>query len=155
MSKWHDELVEKIKNDPNRFFEEKGIKLKSNSTFQGFDFDEDGMPLNYVKPDLIGTDSEGNTVIVEVKTRLLRPNFQNNNENSRLVIGQILDYACAVIRHLKGKTIYEISDKELLNAIGSIRLFIFGDDYSVSVEQMCKLLTACGINAEFRWIDNY
>ena len=155
MSKWHDELVEEIKNDPNRFFQEKGIKLKSNTIFQGFDFDEDSMPLNYVKPDLFGTDSEGNIVIVEVKTQLLKPNFKNNNANSRLAIGQILDYACAVIRDLKGKTIYEIPNKELLNAIGGIRLFIFADDYSVSVEQMCKLLTTCGINAEFRWIDNY
>ena len=152
---YHDDLVEKIKNDPDRFFDEKGIKLKYGSRLQGFDFGEEGMPLNYVKPDLIGTDTEGNTIIVEVKTQLLKHDYRNNNSISRLAIGQILDYACAIIRDLKGKTIYEISNEELLNAVGSIKLFIFGDDYSVSVEQMCKLLTACGIKADFRWIDNY
>lgn len=101
------------------------------------------------------TDTEGNTIIVEVKPRLLKDDYKNNNENSRLAIGQILDYMCAVIRDLKGATIYKLSDEEILNSVKSIKLFIFGGDYSVSVEQMCKLLTVCGINAEFRWIDNY
>ena len=151
----HDNLVKEIQNDPDRYFNKKGIKLKPGSKLKGFDFDEDEMPLNYVKPDLIGTDTEGNTIIVEVKPRLLKDDYKNNNENSRLAIGQILDYMCAVIRDLKGATIYELSDEELLNSVKSIKLFIFGGDYSVSVEQMCKLLTVCGINAEFRWIDNY
>ena len=94
------------------------------------------MPLNYVKPDLIGTDTEGNTIIVEVKTTIIEArDFRNNNENSRLAIGQILDYMCAVIRDLKGGTIYELPDEELLNSVKSIKLFIFGGDYSVSVQQ--------------------
>ena len=152
---YHDNLVKEIQNDPDRYFDEKGIKLKPGSRLKGFDFDQDEMPLNYVKPDLIGTDTEGNTIIVEVKPQLLKDDDKNNNENSRLAIGQILDYMCAVIRDLKGATIYELSDEELLNSVKSIKLFIFGGDYSVSVEQMCKLLTVCGINAEFRWIHNY
>ena len=85
-------------------------------------------------PDLLGKDSDGIPVIVEVKI----------GEPSRGAVGQILEYAYAYLRTFfpeqsTGRTMKIASEAEL-------RLFIIGTDFSPPVDGICEYLRASGIN---------
>ena len=107
MSNYHDDLVRSVKDSPERYLGDGSIKLKMGVVLPGAEA-PDIIERQKVYPDLIGTDSEANIVIVEVKTGLLkhRPDMddgydlQNKNDAVRESVGQILDYARAKIRDM-------------------------------------------------------
>ena len=151
MSNYHDKLVRSVKDSPGILGDE-SIKLKMGVVLPGAK-SPDGTGSQKVYPDLIGTDSEDNIVIVEVKTGLLRwkpdvddkYDLQNINDAVRESVGQILDYARAKIRDMSPNPTAE----ELSSLTKKLRLFIVGDDYSVAVEEICELLHSNGINIHF------
>ena len=70
MSNHHDDLVRSVKDSPETYLGDDSIKLKMGVVLPGAKA-PDRIESQKVYPDLIGTDSEGNIVIVEVKTGLL------------------------------------------------------------------------------------
>ena len=160
MSNYHDKFVRSVKDLPGAFLGDESIELKMGVVLPGAEA-PDSFGSQKVYPDLIGTDSEGNIVIVEVKTGLLRRkpdvgdsyDLQNNNDAVRESVGQILDYARAKIRALCPNS--KPTTEELSSLTKKLRLFIVGDDYSIAVEEICELLRSNGINIHFRWFYNY
>ena len=160
MSNYHDELVRSVKDSPGTYLGDESIKLEMGVELPGADA-PDGIERQKVKPDLIGTDSEGNIVIVEVKTGLLRwkpdvgdsYDLRNKNNAVRESVGQILDYARAKIRAMYPNS--KPTTEELSSLTKKLRLFIVGDDYSIAVEEICELLRSNGVNIHFRWFYNY
>jgi hypothetical protein len=89
-----------------------------------------------ITPDLVGTDSQGQPVIVEVKFKF---EFQGDSNHIRtdpekMSIGQILLYACAYRRKYPSTQI--------------LRLFVISIDFSPDVECVCKFLSSKGINID-------
>ena len=160
MSNYHDDLVRSIKDSPKRYLGDESIKLEIGVVLPGAEA-PDIIERQKVYPDLIGTDSEGNIVIVEVKTGLLRwkpeaddgYDLQNINAAVRESVGQILDYARAKIRDMYPNS--KPTPEDLSRLTKKLRLFIVGDDYSIAVEEICELLRSNGINIHFRWFYNY
>ena len=159
MSNYHDDLVRSVKNSPETYLGDDSIKLEMGVVLPGAKA-PDRIESQKVYPDLIGTDSEGNIVIVEVKTGLLRwkpdvgdtYDLQNRNAAVRESVGQILDYARAKIRAMCSNS--KPTTEELSSLTKKLRLFIVGDDYSIAVEDICELLRSNGINIRFIWSDN-
>ena len=86
---------------------------------------------NALFPDLMGTDAQGGTVIVEVKT-----DFDDSTCRRDAIhksVGQILNYAADY-----AYTYHEAPE--------NFRLFIVGTTIAPQLQQICQLLTACGIN---------
>ncbi len=154
MSNYHDDLVRSIKDSPRTYLGDESIKLETGVVLPGAEA-PDSIERQKVKPDLIGTDSEGNIVIVEVKTGLLnwKPDvgdsydLKNNNHPVRESVGQILDYARAKIRDMYPNS--KPTTEELSSLTKKLRLFIVGDDYSLAVEEICEMLRSNGINIHF------
>ena len=154
MSNYHDELVCRVKDSPETILDDESIELKMGVKLPGAET-PDGIESQKVYPDLIGTDSEGNIVIVEVKTGLLRwkpdvddsYDLKNKNHAVRESVGQILDYARAKIRDMYPNS--KPTTEELSSLTKKLRLFIVGDDYSIAVEEICELLRSNGINIRF------
>ena len=71
MSNYHDDLVQSIKDSPGTYLGDKSIELEMGVVLLGAEA-PDIIERQKVYPDLIGTDSKGNIVIVEVKTGLLK-----------------------------------------------------------------------------------
>ena len=159
MSNYHDDLVRSIKDSPGTYLGDKSIELEMGVVLPGAEAPDIIVRQN-VYPDLIGTDSEGNIIIVEVKTGLLKRkpeaedgyNLQNINAAVRESVGQILDYARAKIRDMCSNS--KPTPEELSNLTKKLRLFIVGDDYSIAVEEICELLRSNGINIHFIWFYN-
>ena len=159
MSNYHYELVCRVKDSPETILGDESIELEMGVELPGAKA-PDRIESQKVYPDLIGMDSEGNIVIVEVKTRVLRwkpdvgdsYDLQNNNAAVRESVGQILDYARAKIRAIYPNS--KPTTEELSSLTKKFRLFIVGDDYSLAVEEICELLRSNGINIHFIWIDN-
>lgn len=86
---------------------------------------------NINNPDLIGKDSEGNAVIVEVK--IWSDNSTNRRDQEDKSVGQIIRYA---------------SDYVKSNPSDNRRLFIIGHDYSPTVEACCDFLRGQGYNIQ-------
>ena len=160
MSNYHDDLVRSVKDSPKRYLGDESIKLEMGVVLPGAEA-PDSTERQKVLPDLIGTDSEGNIVIVEVKTGLLNwksdvgdtYDLKNKNNPVRESVGQILDYARAKIRDMYPNS--KPTPEELSSLTKKLRLFIVGDDYSIAVEEICELLGSNGINIHFRWFYNY
>ena len=156
MSNHHD-LVRSVKDSPERYLGDGSIKLKMGVELPGAEA-PDSTEIQKVLPDLIGTDSEGNIVIVEVKTGLLRwkekadgsYDLKNKNDPVRESVGQILDYARAKIREMYPNS--KPTSEELSSLTKKLRLFIVGDDYSLAVEEICELLRSNGINIHFIYL---
>ena len=156
MSNYHDDLVRSIKDSPGTYLGDESIKLEMGVVLPAAEA-PDSIERQKVKPDLIGTDSEGNIVIVEVKTGLLnwKPDvgdsydLKNKNHPVRESVGQILDYARAKIRDMYPNS--KPTTEELSSLTKKLRLFIVGDDYSIAVEEICELLRSNSINIRFVW----
>ena len=157
MSNYHDDLVRSVKDSPERYLGDGSIKLKMGVVLPGSKA-PDRIESQKIYPDLIGTDSEGNIIIVEVKTGLLRwkpdvgdtYDLQNSNAAVRESVGQILDYARAKIRAMYPNS--KPTTEELSRLTKKLRLFIVGDDYSLAVEEICELLRSNGINIHFIYL---
>ena len=157
MSNRHDDLVQAVKDSPEHYLGDESIKLEMGVVLPGAET-PDSTERQKVLPDLIGTDSEGNIVIVEVKTGLLNwktdvgdtYDLKNNNNPVRESVGQILDYACAKIRDMYPNS--KPTPEKLLSLTKKLRLFIVGDDYSLAVEEICELLRSNGINIRFIYL---
>lgn len=95
-----------------------------------------------LKPDLVGKDSNGLHVIVEIKNNpsaTAKDHATNKRDGERESIGQILDYATAYMEQ------NDVSIKDL-------RLFIIGDYFSETVDKICQFLRDQGINIEHKYI---
>ena len=94
-----------------------------------------------IRPDLIGTYSDGRPVIVEVKFKFDFPGDSKYLRRDRedRSIGQILQYACAYMR---------------LPSRNDLRLFIVSIDFSEDVECVCKFLRSQGICIKHIAIEN-
>ena len=102
-----------------------------------------------VVADLIGTDTNDKTVIVEVK--LLQPNGPHKYDRARESVGQVLHYAYAYIYDLLNSIKREeptAPPDPGLRPISEhfIRVFIVGEEFSQPVENICRLLRAYDIN---------
>ena len=105
-----------------------------------------------IRPDMIGSDANGNVVIVEIK--VFREEIDNNRKiNNRdaihKAVGQILNYADAYLRKGLNPDVEGISDADALARIGlrSVRLYIVVHPVaSPTLENLCQLLRAHGIN---------
>ena len=94
MSNYHDKLVRSVKNSAKTLLGDESIELKMGVDLPGAEA-PDGTEIQKVYPDLIGTDSKNNIVIVEVKTGLLRwkldvddsYDLKNNNDAVRESVG--------------------------------------------------------------------
>ncbi len=148
MSNYHDDLVRSVKDSPEPYLGDDSIKLKIGVVLPGSKA-SDKIESQKVYPDLIGTDSEGNIVIVEVKTGLLRwkpdvgdsYDLQNSNAAVRESVGQMLDYARAKIRDMYPNS--KPTTEELSRLTKKLRLFIVSDDYSPAVRYVsCCVATA-------------
>ena len=154
MSNYHYKLVCSVKESPKTYLGDESIQLKMGVELPGAET-PDSIERQKVYPDLIGTDSEGNIVIVEVKTGLLKwkedvddsYDLKNKNAAVRESVGQILDYARAKIRGMYPNS--KPTTQELSSLTKKLRLFIVGDDYSLAVEEICELLRSNGINIRF------
>ena len=87
-----------------------------------------------VYPDLLGKDSNGIPVIVEVKI----------GEPSRHAVGQVLEYAYAYLRTFFPNQ--PINRTMRSASKGKLRLFIIGTDFSPPVDSICEYLRANRIN---------
>ena len=114
-----------IKDHPRRVFSEE-IYWDMNRRLWGARAD--------IFPDLLGKDSDGIPVIVEVKI----------GKPSRGTVGQILEYAYAYLQRFFPKQPIDRTMK--MASEGSLRLFIIGTDFSPPVDGICEYLRANGIN---------
>ncbi len=114
-----------IKNHSRRFFSEE-IYWDISPMLQG----ESGP----IYPDLLGKDSDGTPVIVEVKMGC----------PGRASVGQILEYAYAYWR--TDFPNQSISRTIKIASEGRLRLFIIGTDFSPFVDGICEYLRANRIN---------
>ena len=87
-----------------------------------------------IHPDLLGKDSDGTPVIVEIKIGV----------PGRASVGQILEYADAYWR--TDFPNQPISPTMKIVSEGRLRLFIIGTDFSPSVDGICEYLRANRIN---------
>ena len=100
---------------------------------------------NNIFPDWIGTDSNGNVVIVDMKV-LSGNTVRDRNEVLRSV-GQMLDYATGYARKHTSSNIEDLSDPSLRDVGKSTRLYIVVHPViSPTLEDICQLLRANGIN---------
>ena len=95
-----------------------------------------------ITPDLVGTDSQGDPVIVEVKFKFDFPGDTNHlrSDPEHKSIGQILQYASTYMR---------VNPSTLI-----LRLFIVSIDFSPDVAYVCKILRSKGIDIEHIAIEN-
>ena len=95
-----------------------------------------------IRPDLVGTDSNGRYVIVEVKFKFNFPNDkkQIRTDPEKKAIGQIFLYASAFMRKYP--------------AYPMPRLFIVSIDFSKDVDDVCKKLCSKGIDLQHIAIEN-
>ncbi len=95
-----------------------------------------------ITPDLVGTDSEGLTVLVEIKFRFDFPSDKNHirTNHEHISIGQILQYTCAYQREYSGRK--------------KPRLFIVSIDHSPDVDAVCVFLQENDINIKHIAIEN-
>lgn len=94
-----------------------------------------------ISPDLVGVDSNGNFVIVEVKL----------GEPDRDAVAQILDYAVYLTclpnpNDMKAQAFNAFFSKDGLD--NELRLFIVSELVSQPVERICQYLQAHGINIQ-------
>ena len=94
-----------------------------------------------IRPDLVGTDSKCNVIIVEVKLKFDFHEKSNPRANREKVsIGQILQYACAYRRKCPSAPMP--------------RLFIVSVDLSQDVREICQLLQEKGFDIRYLTIEN-
>lgn len=93
-------------------------------------------------PDLVGTDSKGHPVIVEIKFKFNFPSDRDylRRDVEKRAIGQIILYACAYMREHE--------------AISMPRLFIVSIDFSEDVEYVCEILRSKGFDICYLAIEN-
>lgn len=93
-------------------------------------------------PDLVGTDSQGHPVIVEVKFKFNFPSDKDylRRDVEKRAIGQILLYACAYMRDNLSTQI--------------LRLFIVSIDFSEDVEYVCEILRSKGFDICYLAVEN-
>ena len=85
----HDELVDYIKENTLAVFGEE-IDLDAHGAIQGV--------WNALAPDLMGTDAQGRTVIVEVKTDVDDDDFRRRRGAIHGSLGQILNYTWKTVK---------------------------------------------------------
>ena len=145
MSSEHDRLVRYVKSHANDIFGEDGFHLQENVALPASENRAGNvMP---VKPDLIGRDSQGNIVIVEVKPRLLKEDFKHYNAEICRGVGQVLQSACAKIR--QRATGFNSSPTALSDFTKQLRLFIVSPDASQELQDICEMLRSMGLNIHF------
>ena len=145
MSKKHKCLVSFVKSNANTIFQEDGFQLQENVNLASSE-NRAGNVMS-VKPDLIGRDSQGNIVIVEVKPCLLKEDFRHYNTEICRGVGQVLQSACAKIRQHTGGL--NSSPTALSDFIKHLRLFIVSPDDSQELEDICEMLRFTGWNIHF------
>ena len=94
-----------------------------------------------IKPDFVGRDANGRTVIVEVKFKFDFSDdvYHLRSDTEHKSIGQILQYACAYRRRLWSK---------------DPRLFIVSIDFSPDVSAVCEYLKEFNIDIQHIAIEN-
>ena len=132
MSK-HDQLVSYVKKNSHDLFGEE-IHWKDSMELEGANGKK-------IYPDLVGMDSKNLTVIVEVKSEFDSENSTNRRDAAHKSVGQVLNYANAYMKEYKPSVELKDSSKHL-------RLFIFGDRFSKTVENICQFLRMHGINIQ-------
>lgn len=137
----HDELVERIRENTLKVFGEE-IHWQPNNRLPGPN-DKD------IYVDLIGTDSENRTVLVEVKTAFSHPESIRRRGASHESVGQVLSYGYAYLKDKKTE-----GDRELKKLSEQLRFFIVGTSTSPTVECICKFLQAHDINISHRAINS-
>lgn len=95
-----------------------------------------------IYPDLVGRDSKGLHVIVEVKSEFVHENDTTRRDAEYKSVGQILDYVTAYMEQ------HYISLKDL-------RLLIVGDYLSETVDKICLFLCERGIFIEHISVGHY
>ena len=138
----HRTLLKKIETEAHEIFEENIRWLNENLP------GENGQ----IRPDLIGVDANGNYVIVEVKSFDHIPQLSQYYK-PREAVGQVLHYATAYVQKYLKCDPRDVSDKQLIDEVTNVRMFIVGDVYSEAVEKMCKFLKAHGININYISLD--
>ena len=96
-------------------------------------------------PNLVGKDSNGNIIIVEVKTEFDSANTTNKLDGMDKSVGQVLRYAYAYIEELICEN-KKPSDEKLKEELKKFRLFIVGREHLQRLEDICQLLQAHCIN---------
>lgn len=92
-------------------------------------------------PDLTGTDSKGNLIIVEVKFKFdFHDQSYTRANREHVSIGQILQYACACRRKYPSAPMP--------------RVFIVSVDLSQDVRETCQLLQEKGFDIRYLAIEN-
>jgi len=116
----HDELVSWVKDNTQDVFGEKIHWDDSQKKVLGEN-------LREIEIDLIGTDSENRTVIVEVKTEFNNDDSTNRRDASHKSVGQVLNYAYAFIRDKLTADCHmgDVLEKELKRESQQLRLFIY------------------------------
>ena len=114
-----------IKDHSQRFFSEK-IYWDTSPRLRG--------ASGHIYPDLLGKDSDGTPVIVEIKMGV----------PGRDSVGQILEYAAAYWR--TDFPNQPISPTMKIVSEGRLRLFIIGTDFSRPVDRICEYLRVNRIN---------
>lgn len=132
----HDRLVRYVTSHANDIFGEDGFELQENVQLAaGENRAGNVMP---VMADLIGRDSQGNIVIVEVKPRLLKEDFKHYNAEICHGVGQVLQSACAKIRQRTAR--FNSSPTALSDFTKQLRLFIVSPDDSQELQEICEML---------------
>ena len=106
-----------------------------------------------ITPDLVGYDVNGNLVIVEVKLFDPSPRHGSQYYKPREAIGQMIHYAVAYVQEKIADDPRFLSADRFQEILKKVHLFIIGDVYSESVEKMCSLLDAYGINITYLSLD--
>ena len=121
----HDDFVDYVKENSLAIFGE-NLDLYDRQILQ--------TTWEAINPDLIGTDAQGKTVIVEVKTEFDDADSTKRRDAIHKSVGQLLNYAAA----LSGGT----------ENLKKFRLFIISDTISHPLLAICVLLEAQGINIQ-------
>ena len=137
-----EEFEDFIKDGPHYVFGDEKIDWETRP-------EEKKAPLpgaeSNIFPDWIGTDSDGNVVIVDMK--VLSGKTEQDRNGILRSVGQMLDYVVGYARKHTSSDIENLSDASLRDVIKSARLYIvIHPVISPTLEDICRLLRANGIN---------
>lgn len=135
--KKHDQLASDVKDNSQKLFGEQICWIDPPPKLKA---------LTHRKPpDLVGKASNGNIIIVEVKTEFDNADKTNKLDGMDKSVGQVLRYAYAYIEELICQD-QKPSDEKLKEELKKFRLFIVGREHLQRLEDICQLLQAHCIN---------
>ncbi len=133
MSEVHDKYLNEVKYNINRWYPD--ICWDDSVTHIPRTYNS----RKHVKPDLVGKDSKGSIVIVEVKNKI----GDHPNDRIRESVGQVLDCAIGYMKYYKHKTVSKDYSKHL-------RLFIITKQFLQPIEDICEFLRAQNIKIAYK-----